>query len=123
MTATDMTTGGSVDERLRWAFKMYDKDGSGRIEKFEMEEIIMILYELNGEPKVGFDKSKLCFFTKGQPKRRKLKRLQSLCFPNLTQRKEEKLMRNNSLLGAWQILVFNMLFLTMMMTTSHNDCL
>ena len=31
---------------------MYDKDGSGRIEKFEMEDIIMILYELNGEPMV-----------------------------------------------------------------------
>ena len=59
MTATDMTTGGSADERLRWAFKMYDKDGSGRIEKFEMEEIIMILYELNGEPKVDCNNSSL----------------------------------------------------------------
>lgn len=29
MLATDMTTGGSAEERLRWAFKMYDKDGSG----------------------------------------------------------------------------------------------
>ena len=29
MLATDMTTGGSVEEKLRWAFKMYDKDGSG----------------------------------------------------------------------------------------------
>ena len=27
--ATDMTTGGSVEEQLRWAFKMYDQDGSG----------------------------------------------------------------------------------------------
>ena len=59
MIATDMTTGGSVDERLRWAFKMYDKDGSGVIEKFEMEEIIMILYELNGEPMVGSDMLKI----------------------------------------------------------------
>ena len=24
-----MTTGGSVEEQLRWAFKMYDQDGSG----------------------------------------------------------------------------------------------
>ena len=30
MTATDMTTCGSVDEKLRWAFKMYDGDGSGK---------------------------------------------------------------------------------------------
>ena len=65
MIATDMTTGGSLEERLRWAFKMFDKDGSGkvkiiimikllsglwsgRIEKHEMEEIISILFELNG---------------------------------------------------------------------------
>lgn len=48
MLATDMTTGGTVEEKLRWAFKMYDKDGSGKIEHHEMEEIIMTLYELNG---------------------------------------------------------------------------
>merc|ERR1719342_457308 len=30
MLATDMTTGGTVEEKLRWAFKMYDKDGSGQ---------------------------------------------------------------------------------------------
>ena len=28
--ATDMTASGSPEEKLRWAFKMYDKDGSGR---------------------------------------------------------------------------------------------
>jgi Ca2+-binding EF-hand superfamily protein len=30
MMATDMTASGSPEEKLRWAFKMYDKDGSGR---------------------------------------------------------------------------------------------
>lgn len=29
LIATDMTTGGTLEERLRWAFKMYDEDGSG----------------------------------------------------------------------------------------------
>ena len=29
MLATDMTASGSPEEKLRWAFKMYDKDGSG----------------------------------------------------------------------------------------------
>ena len=48
MIATDMTTGGSVEERLRWAFKMYDEDGSGKIDRQEMEEIISTLFELNG---------------------------------------------------------------------------
>jgi len=31
MLATDMTSCGSPDEQLRWAFKMYDEDGSGGI--------------------------------------------------------------------------------------------
>lgn len=29
MIATDMTSCGSTEEKLRWAFKMYDEDGSG----------------------------------------------------------------------------------------------
>ena len=31
MLATDMTSGGSPEEKLRWAFKMYDKDASGEV--------------------------------------------------------------------------------------------
>ena len=31
MMATDMTASGSPEEKLRWAFKMYDKDGSGAL--------------------------------------------------------------------------------------------
>ena len=33
MIATDMTSCGSTDEKLRWAFKMYDEDGSGKRRK------------------------------------------------------------------------------------------
>ena len=33
MMATDMTASGTPEEKLRWAFKMYDKDGSGQLKK------------------------------------------------------------------------------------------
>jgi len=29
MMATDTTEKGSIEDKLRWAFRMYDKDGSG----------------------------------------------------------------------------------------------
>ena len=71
MIATDMTTSGSTEEKLRWAFKMYDKDGSGgqifhfistetdflnlpgKIELREMIDILGTLYELQGFPVVS----------------------------------------------------------------------
>ena len=31
MLATNMSEAGSPEEKLRWAFKMYDKDSSGEI--------------------------------------------------------------------------------------------
>ena len=36
----------------RWAFKMYDKDGSGSIEIEEMVEIVGNMFELEGLSKV-----------------------------------------------------------------------
>ena len=37
MLATDMTASGSPEEKLRWAFKMYDKDGSGALKLSNLE--------------------------------------------------------------------------------------
>ena len=67
MLATNMSEAGSPEEKLRWAFKMYDRDGSGiifdilnvikiwfegGIEVDEMVEIVCNLYELEGLSKV-----------------------------------------------------------------------
>eukprot|EP00090_Calanus_glacialis_P034580 TRINITY_DN58248_c0_g1_i1.p2 TRINITY_DN58248_c0_g1~~TRINITY_DN58248_c0_g1_i1.p2 ORF type:complete len:105 (-),score=47.64 TRINITY_DN58248_c0_g1_i1:48-335(-) len=46
-----MSEAGSPEEKLRWAFKMYDKDGSGGIDVDEMVEIVGNLYELEGQSK------------------------------------------------------------------------
>ena len=33
---------GSSDEKLHWAFKMYDIDGNGRVSRDEATEMIMV---------------------------------------------------------------------------------
>ena len=37
MLAIDITSKGSVEEKLAWAFKVYDIDGDGRIKYQEMK--------------------------------------------------------------------------------------
>ena len=39
VVATNLTTAGSAEDKLRWAFRMYDKDGSGQLIVF----VIIIL--------------------------------------------------------------------------------
>ena len=69
MLATNMSETGNSEEKLRlvettyilalssqrfrWAFKMYDKDGSGSIEIEEMVEIVGNMFELEGLSKVS----------------------------------------------------------------------
>ena len=43
MIATDMTSCGSTEEKLRWAFKMYDEDGSGKYWNVQYQIIKMQL--------------------------------------------------------------------------------
>ncbi|KAH8399209.1 hypothetical protein KR215_004857 [Drosophila sulfurigaster] len=39
---------GSVYERLRWTFKLYDLNGDGRISRGELSEIVLAIHELMG---------------------------------------------------------------------------
>ena len=49
MLASQMS---DVSEKLRYAFKMYDEDGSGTIDKGEMVDIVTNLYSMQGVAKV-----------------------------------------------------------------------
>jgi Ca2+-binding EF-hand superfamily protein len=40
---------GSLDEKLRWAFSLYDINGDGCITRDEMTDIVTAVYELMGK--------------------------------------------------------------------------
>lgn len=40
---------GSMDEKLRWAFQLYDINGDGYITREEMTDIVTAIYDLMGK--------------------------------------------------------------------------
>jgi neurocalcin delta len=53
MCAIDITLNGNSDEKLEWAFLMYDIDGDQRISKKEMYEVVDSMFDLLGKQKKG----------------------------------------------------------------------
>ena len=41
VVATNLTTAGSAEDKLRWAFRMYDKDGSGELNSIKLNLFII----------------------------------------------------------------------------------
>ncbi|VEL11150.1 unnamed protein product [Protopolystoma xenopodis] len=48
LLAINITSGGKPEEKLEWAYQMYDIDGNGTIERSEMVEIIRAIYSMLG---------------------------------------------------------------------------
>lgn len=47
VAALNLVLRGKLEHKLKWTFKMYDKDGSGCIDKTELLEIVEVKYQLN----------------------------------------------------------------------------
>lgn len=47
--AISITTKGSIDEKLNWAFDLYDIDNDGFVTRAEMVDIVTAIYVLHGE--------------------------------------------------------------------------
>ncbi|XP_013785697.2 neuronal calcium sensor 1-like [Limulus polyphemus] len=48
ITAISVTTHGSIDEKLNWAFRLYDIDSDGYVCRSEMLDIVTAIYRLHG---------------------------------------------------------------------------
>ena len=48
LCAISITSKGSIDDKLKWAFNMYDMDGDGFITRGEMLEIVTSIYRMVG---------------------------------------------------------------------------
>ncbi|XP_002934113.2 guanylyl cyclase-activating protein 2 isoform X2 [Xenopus tropicalis] len=46
VAALNLTLRGKLEHKLRWSFKIYDKDGNGCVDKRELKEIIQSIYSI-----------------------------------------------------------------------------
>ncbi|XP_018618892.1 guanylyl cyclase-activating protein 2-like isoform X2 [Scleropages formosus] len=46
VAALNLVFRGSLEHKLRWSFKVYDKDGNGYVDKSEVQEIVEVFYRI-----------------------------------------------------------------------------
>ncbi|XP_044061033.1 guanylyl cyclase-activating protein 2-like [Siniperca chuatsi] len=52
---------GNLEDRLKWSFKMYDKNGNGKLDRQEVGQIIRIMYKIKLQTSdIGMTQSEIC---------------------------------------------------------------
>ncbi|KAG9352128.1 hypothetical protein JZ751_020541, partial [Albula glossodonta] len=46
VAALHLVLRGKLEDRLKWSFKVYDRDGNGKLDRHEVKHIIRIIYKL-----------------------------------------------------------------------------
>lgn len=47
VAALNLVLRGNLEDRLKWSFKVYDRDGNGRLDKQEVKHIIRVRKKFN----------------------------------------------------------------------------
>lgn len=48
VAALHLTLRGNLEDRLKWSFKMYDKDGNGKLDRQEVKRLIKVRRTIAG---------------------------------------------------------------------------
>ncbi|XP_012734648.1 guanylate cyclase activator 1g [Fundulus heteroclitus] len=61
VAALNLILRGNLEDRLKWSFKMYDRDGNGKLDRKEVKRLIRILQKIKlQKSEVGLTPSQIC---------------------------------------------------------------
>ncbi|KAM4744148.1 guanylyl cyclase-activating protein 2-like [Anableps anableps] len=61
VAALNLILRGNLEDRLKWSFKMYDRDGNGKLDRSEVKRLIKILHKIKlQKSEVGLTPSQIC---------------------------------------------------------------